>query len=130
DDFETVHRSFADLRHREPAVPAIEHRQLDILERGRAGEEIETLEDEAELLVAQVRELVAVELVDIDAVQQVGAAGRAVEAAEHVHQRRLAGAARTHEGDEFALVDVERDAANGMNGNLARLVDLVDVLDL
>ena len=41
----------------------------------------------------------------------VTAARRAVEAAQGVHERRLAGAGRTDERQELALVDVEGDAA-------------------
>src|SRR5690606_9931034 len=57
-------------------------------------------------------------------------ARRPIEAAEEIHQRRFAGAAGAHEGDEFALVDIERDTADGVNGNFPRFVDFVDVLDL
>src|SRR5262245_12190361 len=38
--------------------PGVEERQLDVLERGRPGQEIERLKDEADLLVADVRQLV------------------------------------------------------------------------
>ena len=39
---------------------------------------------------------------DIDAFEQVMAAGRPVEAAENIHQRRFARARRAHNGDELA----------------------------
>ena len=54
------------------------------------------------LLVAEFGELFAVESGDGDAVQQVFAAGRLVEAAESVHQGGFARAAGTHDGDEIA----------------------------
>jgi len=47
---------------------AVEHGELDVFECGGAGEEVEALEDEAELLVADIGEGVAVELGDIDTV--------------------------------------------------------------
>lgn len=63
-----------------PAHPAcgelarvVEHGQLDVLEGGGSGEEVGAREDESELLAADVGTLVA------------------VEAAELVHQRGLAG---------------------------------------
>ena len=48
-----------------------------------------------------------------------GAGGRAVEAGEQVHQRRLAGARRAHDGRELAGGHLERDAAQGVDGGLA-----------
>ena len=84
------------------AAMRVEHRQLDIFERGGAGEEVEALEDEADLAVADGGECVGVEGGDVDAVEAGRAAGRAVEAAEHVHQGGLAGAAGAHDGDELA----------------------------
>jgi len=39
------------------------------------------------------------------------AAGRQVEAAENIHERRLARARRTHDGDELAGLDGQADAA-------------------
>ena len=87
------------------AAAVVEQRQLDVLERAGARQEIEALEDEAELLVADGGERVLVEAVDAHAVEQVRAVGRRVEAAEDVHQRRLAGAGRAHDGDELARRD-------------------------
>ena len=46
-------------------LAAIEQRQLDILERGGAREQVEALEDEAEIAAAQQRALVAVEAFDM-----------------------------------------------------------------
>ena len=42
--------------------PAVEQRQLDILQRRGAGEKIEALEDEADEVAAEQRMLVAVEI--------------------------------------------------------------------
>ena len=55
---------------------------------------------------------------------------RPVERADHVHQRGLAGAARTHDGDKFARQDFQRDAAHGVNVHLARVICLVDIVQL
>src|SRR5262249_32363331 len=48
---------------------AVEERQLDVLERGRAGQKIERLEHEPDLLVADPRELVGLEVRDVGAVE-------------------------------------------------------------
>src|SRR5262249_35232541 len=63
------------------------------------------------------------------AVEEVAARGGAVEAADDVHQRRLAGAAGPHKGDEFTGMDRERDAAQGGHLHLAGVVDLVNVVE-
>ena len=109
---------------------AVEQRQLDILHRGGAREQIEALENETDLAVADVGQLVAIESGDVGAVEQVTAARRAVEAAEHVHQGRFARAARAHDGDELAALDLQRNAAHRMHIHLAGAVGLVDVLQL
>ena len=49
----------------------IDERQLHVVERRRARQEVERLEDEADLLVADPRQLVVVHLADALAVQQV-----------------------------------------------------------
>ena len=55
------------------------------------------------------------------------AARRLVEAGEDVHQRRLARARRAHDRDELARLDVERDAAQRVDGGLALAVAARDV---
>ena len=68
-------------------TPGVGQRQLDVRQRARARHEVEALEDEADLAVAQVGELVLVDVAHVDAVEQVAPGGRRVEAAEDVHQR-------------------------------------------
>ena len=50
---------------------AIDQRQLDIFDGGRAWQQVEALEYEAEEMPPQQRALVAVELPDLDALEQV-----------------------------------------------------------
>ena len=101
----------------------VDERELDVLQRGGAREQVEGLEDEADLLVADRRQLVVVHRLDRDAVEEVAAGGRAVEAADDVHQRRLAGAGRAHDRDVLAGLDDEVDAAQGVDLLRAELVD-------
>ena len=89
----------------------VEQRQRDVLERARAREQVEALEDEADALAAEARAIRLVEPGDVDALEEVAAAGRPVEAAEDRHQRRLARARGAHDGDELARFDGEADAA-------------------
>jgi hypothetical protein len=48
----------------------VEQRQLDVVERGRARQQVELLEHEADLAVADRRERVAVERLDVLAVER------------------------------------------------------------
>src|SRR6185503_14367928 len=85
-------------------------------------------EDEANVVAAEKRQLLAVEAGDVDAAEVVVAAGRHVEAAEQVHARRLAGAAGAHHRHELAGEDVEVDAAQRVHRGGAFAVDLDDAL--
>ena len=89
----------------------VDERQFHVVERGRAREEVEGLEDEPNLLVADARQLVVVHLADLLLVQQVAALRRRVEAPDQVHQRRLPRPGRAHDGHVFAFVDGDVDAA-------------------
>ena len=66
---------------------------------------------------------------DVHAAKAIGAAGRQVEAAEDVHRRGLARAARTHDRDELAWHDLEVDAGQRVNRGLAAAVRPHDVLE-
>jgi hypothetical protein len=119
-------------RARAPLATAhagVEQRQLDVLERAGAGQQVEALEDEPERFVADLRELVGVEPRDVAPTQEKPASRRAVEAAEDVHQRALAGARRAHDRHELALVDLQVDAAQGLHLDVAHRVDLADALE-
>ena len=67
---------------------------------------------------------------DVVAVQPVAPARRRVEAAQEVHEGRLAGAGRPHHRDELPGRDVEADAAQGVDLVLAQPVGLDEVADL
>jgi hypothetical protein len=53
--------------------------------------------------------------------------GRRVEAADEIHQRRLAGAGRADDRHHLALFDLEVDAFQRLDFHLAGVVDLADV---
>ena len=92
-------RSRRSARSRRSIRPTarVDQRQLDVAQRRGARDQVEALEDEPDLAVADIGELVVVEVADVDAVEQVAAARRDVEAADDVHQRRLAAARRAHD---------------------------------
>ena len=93
----------------------VEQRDLDVLGDRQLGDEVEGLEDEADLLAAHAGELVVAELLDRLAVELVAARGRPVEAAEEVHERRLARTRRTHDRDVLAARDHEVEPAEGLD---------------
>ena len=100
-------------------IAAIEQGQLDILECGGARQQVEPLEDEAQIAPSQQRALVAAEALDMMASEQEAAGGRHVEAAEDVHRRRFARSRRAHHGHEVARSDIEIDALQRLERGLA-----------
>src|SRR5207249_6712591 len=109
------------------AIAAVHEWQLDVLDGVEAREEVARLEDEADVLVSDRGELVVGQLADVLAGQLVGAGVGDIEAAQHVHQRRLARAGRAHDRDELTGVDVEVDAGEGVDLDL--LADAVGLGD-
>ena len=105
----------------------VDEGQLDVVQRGGAGEQVEGLEDEADFLVADAGELVVVERGDVVAVEPVVALGGRVEAADEVHQRGFAGAGGAHDGDVLVVADAEVDAAEGVDLLVAHLVGLPEI---
>ena len=112
------------------AAMHVKHRQLDIFQRGRAREQIEALENKADFLVADVRQLIAVQSRNIHAIQQIMSAlvGRSRQPM-HVHQGGFARTARAHDRHEFAALNFQRDAAHGVDIHFAGVVNLVDILE-
>ena len=111
-----------------PAVEArIDHRQFDIAEGVDARQQVELLEHEADLAVAQARQAVGVEALDRRAGEPVVAAGRPIEAADQVHEGGLARAGRPHDGDEIARLDVERHAVERHDAAGVEVVDPAEI---
>ncbi len=94
-------------------------RQGHVLLGRERRQQVERLEDESHPLAADDRALVVVERGQIDAFQQHLAAAGRFHAAEDVQQRALARARRAHDRQQFALADLEVDAAQGVNAHLA-----------
>ncbi len=94
-------------------------RQEDVLARVEHRQQVEELEDEADLVAAQLGELGVVERPEVDAVDDDGPRGRAVEAREAVHQRRLARARRAHDRREPPPGEADADAVERAHGGLA-----------
>src|SRR5262249_15237577 len=109
---------------------AVLERELHVLERGGAWQEVEPLEDEADEPVAHDRAPVVGPIADVEAAERVRAARGAIETAEDVHERRLAAARRPHDGHDLAVLDLEIDVAQRAHDPGARDVVLGDAAEL
>ena len=107
-----------------------QQRQLHVLARGEHRDQVEELEDEADVLGAEARELVLGQLVQQPARDRDAALGRPVEAREQVQERRLARARRPHQRHEAAALDRERDVLERVHLVGAAPIDPGDVLEL
>src|SRR5947207_3000540 len=92
-------------------LPRIDQRQLHIVERRRPRQQVERLEAESDLLVADAGQLITRQVAHLLPVQPVFARARRVEAADQVHQRRLARTRRPHHADVLVLADLQAHAA-------------------
>src|SRR5437762_14216343 len=91
--------------------PRVDQRELDVFQRARTGQEVERLEDEPDLAVADPRELGPRETGDVLAVQDVAAGRRGVETAEDIHEGGLPRTGGAHHRHELAALDLDRQAA-------------------
>ena len=103
-------------------------RQRHVLLGGQHREQVEELEDEADVLAPDLRDVLVAQLSEPGAGDRDVAVGRAVERRQDVHQRRLAGARRAHDRRQLALLDVQRDAAKRVDRRVALAVAPVDVV--
>src|SRR6187200_785505 len=93
-------------------------RQNQVLLGGQDRDQVEELEDEAELVAAQLGQLAVVEMGDVDAVELDRARGRLVEAGEDVHQGRLARAGGAHDRGEAVALEAGGDAVERIDGGI------------
>jgi hypothetical protein len=97
------------LRARDAAL--VDERELDVLEGGRAREEVEPLEHEPDRLVPERRAAVGVEGRHVASADPARAARGPVQAADEVHEGRLAGARGADDRHGLAALDAQVDAA-------------------
>ena len=85
-------------------------------------QQIEELENEADLVASQLRQLLVVEVGDLLTVDRDAALARLVERGQGVHQCRLAGAGRAHDRRQARLFDLDADVAKRMDRCVALAV--------
>ena len=90
-------------------------RRHDVFDRRQVRDHVKLLEDDADLVTAQERQLVVGDFRDVDAVQKHRAARRVIHAADDIHERRLARAGRPHDGEPIALFHLEVDVVERLD---------------
>ena len=106
---------------------AVAQRHVDVVVDVEVGHQVEALEDEADLLVAQVRARVVGEAVTSDAVELVAAGVEGLEQARDVEERGLARARGPGDRDELAGLHLQREVAQRMRLDQVGAKDLADV---
>src|SRR5690606_32493953 len=91
-------------------------RPRDVSQRGHVGNEVEGLEDDADIAAAEIRHLVLVHRVQACAVDVDLAAVQPFETGKHHQQCRLAGTGRADNANRFARIDRKVDPLQHMNG--------------
>ena len=102
-------------------------RQRHVLLGGQHRQEVEELEDEADVLAAQQRHVAVGERPDVLTRDPDRPAGRLVERRKEVHQGGFARTGGAHHGDELAGLHVEGDPLQRVDRSLALAVAAGDV---
>ena len=108
----------------------VAQRQLDVLIDVQLVDEVEALEHEADVALAELGALPLLQLSDLLPQQLVAARGGVVQEAEDVEQRGFAAARRPHHGDELAVLYFERDTVQREGLDVFRAEDFGEVLYL
>src|SRR4029077_5403299 len=103
---------------------------FDVFQRGRAWQEIKSLEDKSDLAISNARQLGFREPRNIDAFEQITARTRLVQASEDIHEGRLSTPACSHNRDKLAAPDLNTHPAQRMHARLTHLIKLMPLLDV
>jgi hypothetical protein len=100
----------------------------DVLLGGQRGDQVEELEDEADVVPPQVGQLLRVQVRQVAPVDHDPAGGHRLDAAEHVEQGRLAGPGGSQHDHQLAGTQAEGDVSQRVDRGLAGAVDLADTV--
>ena len=105
-------------------------RQLHVAQHRLVRDQIIALEDEADGVVAVAVPVGVGKVLRRFAIDDKVAARVLIQPADNVQKRRLAAARMAEDGDKLALAEVEAHAPQRMDGSIARLIILDDLLQL
>ena len=108
---------------------AVGKRELDVLVNRKVADEIEGLENETDLAVADAGTLGEGEALDRATVEHVGAFGGRVEQTEDGKERGFTTTGRAGDGDVFALLDIHVDTGEGVGFNFVGEEDFGDAFE-
>ena len=103
------------------------HRQRHVLRRAHRRDQVERLEDDADVLPAVQAQLDARHLREVLVEDAQRPVGRAIEPGDQVEQRGLAGSGGAEQADELPLSDGERHAVEGADGRGPHPVVLLEI---
>ena len=106
----------------------VDQRHLHVFQKVQPGQKVVLLEDEAQHLVADIRQLVPVHLAHVPAIEPVDAVGGHIQTADDVHAGGLARAGLTHNGHELPLLDLHRDVVGSLHQRVAHLIILTHLI--
>src|SRR5262245_26724104 len=112
------------------AHAAVGERQLHVLEDAQVANQVEALEDEANLPISDAGALGGAEVRHLPGIQRVGALRWRVEQPEDREQRRLAAARRSRDGDVLAALNCHVDARQRVRFDFVGQKDFRDPLQL
>ena len=101
--------------------------QPHVLSGGEHGEEVEELEDHADVVTTERGARLVIERVHIDPLDGDRPLVWWLQASEHVQQSALSAAARSHDRDEVPGFDGQRHTANRLTRRSAHPEDLVEI---
>ena len=103
----------------------VTQRERHVFRHGVGGKEVEGLEDIPEGLEAQAGFCLVGEVANVLTVEGIVSFGQIIEQTDDVEQRRLAAAGFAGDGDKFALLNVQADAGQRVDGAFACSVDFL-----
>ena len=87
---------------------------------------MELLKNKPEGAVADIRELIVIEMFDCCAIEPIASKAWAIEASQNVHRCAFPGATGSHHGQIIALTDGEIELVECSDAELSLPVDLAD----
>src|SRR4029450_6441792 len=96
---------------------SVNQRELYIPQAVSARKKIESLKDKPDLAIANARQLIIRHARNVPSIEFVASGTRRIEAAEHVHQRRFAGATGAHDREVLVAANLQLHRARSVTNS-------------